>query len=277
MATRHAKKPTSIEKHGRPKMLGQAAVQSMLPRLLPPHVGIGLSTSPNFDSSSDPRSAGFEKRRREFRIGRACAVQALRQAGWISNSQGTEIAEVFDEQWLEELQSIVGVGADRCPLWPAGYVGSISHSQNWTWAIAASSNLFQSFGVDTEATLTDETHELVRQEVGSEREWDLLVDVAENAALATTILFSAKETFFKLWYPLTKQFLNFEDVQLVQIQTSREWSSNLPSIFAGHSVLSLNSKRSWTDAAARPDQATLTHVRAIWANSDVFTAAWIDR
>jgi 4'-phosphopantetheinyl transferase EntD len=171
----------------------------------------------------------------------------------------------------ELLTSIVGVGEDRCPIWPKGFVGSISHSHNWTFAIAASETALSGIGIDTEVILASDTHEIVRPEVGTGPEWDLLRERSLPPEVETTLLFSVKETYFKLWYPRIRQFYNFDDVQLVQVADlpcSRFAPTEAPLSFH------LHTRHGWTESGKRPDQQFVTRVDAFWTDEDVFSLAW---
>ena len=57
------------------------------------------------------------KRQREFLVGRYCAARALAHAGYLGDG------------WLP-------LGEDRLPVWPAGWIGSISHSRFGAVAVA---------------------------------------------------------------------------------------------------------------------------------------------
>jgi 4'-phosphopantetheinyl transferase EntD len=70
------------------------------------------------------------KRRFEFATGRACARQALAQLG---------VAPL----------ALVS-GPDRAPLWPAGVVGSISHTDRWCAAAVARARDVAALGIDLE-------------------------------------------------------------------------------------------------------------------------------
>ncbi len=135
---------------------------------------------------------GREKRMCEFAAGRACAAQALVDAG------AREVT--------------VGVGRDCAPLWPPGFVGSITHSSSFVWAAVARATDLRSLGVDSEPLFDDET-------------WGeaipLALDAAERARLEGTrrrelgtVAFSAKESLFKCLYPCAGIFFDFGDAEL---------------------------------------------------------------
>lgn len=100
------------------------------------------------------------------------------------------------------------------PQWPAGLVGSITHCLGYRAAVLAESDVLTTVGIDAEpdeplpdgvletVSLTDERARvaaLLRDHPGVR--WDRL-------------LFSAKESVYKAWYPLTGRWLGFEDARL---------------------------------------------------------------
>ena len=102
---------------------------------------------------------------------------------------------------------------DRSPRWPPGVVGSITHTQGFCCAVAARSGATRGVGVDAELVgrLTPELEPIVFTE--RERRFvDTLTEAARQQA--ATIIFSAKEAFYKCQYPLTRRWLDFTDVQL---------------------------------------------------------------
>jgi len=140
------------------------------------------------------RLTGREKREREFLMGRRCAAQLLSDRGIVG---------------------AVEVNRDRSPAWPAQSVGSISHSDRWTLACVAGAETVRSVGIDTEPLIAAETKELIERDVAMAGEMQILTSLGFDTSAALTLIFSAKESFYKCWYPITKQFLEFRDVQVV--------------------------------------------------------------
>ena len=113
----------------------------------------------------------------------------------------------------------VPAGPDRAPVWPAGLVGSITHTGEWCAAAIARADEIRSVGIDVEDA----------RSVGSEL-WQILCTVRELEWLSTlptgvrelgaTALFSAKESVFKAQYPLTRRMLGH---QAVEVRLSRDW------------------------------------------------------
>lgn len=116
-------------------------------------------------------------------------------------------------------------GADRAPRWPQGVVGSLTHCAGYRAVAVAPAGLIDSVGIDAEPNLA------VPAEVGASivtaREREMLRELAEvsSGAYASAgigsgavawdrLLFSAKESIFKAWFPLTGSWLDFTDCEL---------------------------------------------------------------
>lgn len=133
------------------------------------------------------------KRRFEFGTARLCARRALA-------ALGVPPAPLVPRD-------------DRQPVWPAGVVGSISHTDGYCAVAVAPSPPMQSIGLDVEklqhiearlaqAILTPRELAFVRAQPEARRD-DLIV-----------LHFSAKEAYYKCQYPVTETFLGFHDVEL---------------------------------------------------------------
>jgi 4'-phosphopantetheinyl transferase EntD len=130
-------------------------------------------------------------RRRHFAAGRTCARAALRQLGHPAVA--------------------VPLGAERAPVWPTGVVGSITHCEGFTAAAVAWRRDVTLLGIDTEvASALDE------DVVGAIASADELAAAhAELGPDAGAVIFSAKESIYKAWYPATDRWLGFESVIVV--------------------------------------------------------------
>lgn len=174
------------------------ALQTTLAQMLPDgvtcaEVGEEAQTPPLEPLESVLVEGQPPERRREFALGRACARAALRDLGWAGGA-------------------IVRT-ADRGPAWPADFVGSITHTRGYVAAVAARRSACRWIGVDAERV----------GEVGAEL-WDLLFTPPERAWLATrpalaratmaTVLFSAKESYFKAVHPSVGRWIDFKEITL---------------------------------------------------------------
>lgn len=133
------------------------------------------------------------RRRREFTSVRACARDAMAALG--------------------HPRASVPVGERGAPIWPAGLVGSMTHCEGYRAAAVARSSELASLGIDAEPNLPLPAG--VLSIIAGQREREALsvlplVDVAWNR-----LLFSAKESVYKAWFPLTHRWLGFEQAEVV--------------------------------------------------------------
>jgi 4'-phosphopantetheinyl transferase EntD len=141
-------------------------------------------------------------RRVEFAVGRTCAHRALSRLGLAAH-----LAREF----------VIDVGPAREPCWPPGIVGSITHTGGapggYCAAVVARARDLLTVGIDAE--LSGAVGPPLWSHVLTEGERSRLEGQAppERAALAT-LLFSAKETFHKAHFPLTRRYLDFLDVEI---------------------------------------------------------------
>lgn len=139
-------------------------------------------------------SRAVEKRRREFRTVRHCARLALGELG---------IPPVA-----------VLPGERREPLWPPGIVGSMTHCAGYRAAAVARERDLLSLGIDAEP------HEPlpggVLDAIALDEEKTMLADLATVWPVCCwdRLLFCAKETVYKAWFPLTHRWLGFQDAAI---------------------------------------------------------------
>lgn len=132
-----------------------------------------------------------DKRRREFTTTRACARTALARLG------------------LPPVPIVPGLRG--APRWPDGVVGSMTHCAGYRACAVARSRDLLTIGLDAEPH--DKLPDGVLGSVSSHEEREQLTALA--AAGPGThwdrMLFSAKESVYKAWFPLTRRWLGFED------------------------------------------------------------------
>lgn len=149
-------------------------------------------------------AASSSRRRAQFALGRACARAALAALGGVG-----DVA--------------VGRAGGRLPQWPAGYVGSITHSHECAAAAVAKAADFQGIGVDLERTRRPSDGLLERVTRPAERE-RLRALPTPLLPLAFTALFAAKESIYKALNPLTGIYLGFGDAEVRFLETLAETS-----------------------------------------------------
>ncbi|MDG4794576.1 4'-phosphopantetheinyl transferase superfamily protein [Micromonospora sp. WMMD1082] len=171
----------------------------MLADLLPPDVVVAerFDDVPETELFPDERAVvarAVERRRREFATVRACAREALGRLG-------------FDP-------TPILPGLRGAPVWPAGVVGSMTHCDGYRACAVGLRVRVIATGVDAEPHAPLPAGVLAAVALPEER--------TALAALAATrpdvhwdrLLFSAKESVYKTWYPLTGRPLDFDQAQL---------------------------------------------------------------
>lgn len=146
----------------------------------------------------------------EYRAGRHCAREALAVLG------------------LRDVSILRN--DDRSPIWPPGFVGSITHSRaqgfGWGAAAVARGTAVRALGIDGELdeplerklwerVLLDPEREFVESHPGSEQGfWGKLV-------------FSAKEATYKCQYTLTRTYLEFAEVRVTVLPDESAFRAEL--------------------------------------------------
>ena len=132
-------------------------------------------------------------RRREFALGRAVARHALAKLG------------VSD--------AVIPRGADRAPCWPAGVVGSLTHSGEFCAVAVAWREPVVGLGIDVEQDTPLSPRAMAR--ICTERERIHLATLPPLPAGSwEKLVFSAKESFYKCYYGLTHTKLGFRDAEI---------------------------------------------------------------
>jgi len=133
------------------------------------------------------------KRAEEFAAGRLCGRLLLNEFG-VHNFA-------------------IEVGAHRQPLWPEEFVGSITHTTGFCAAVVAPKKCLRSVAIDSEISGSVKTTLWRSICTPAETTWLRSLPQFEQLA-AATLIFSAKEAFYKCQFPLTQQRLGFQDVSI---------------------------------------------------------------
>lgn len=169
---------------------------ALLGSLLPPGVataelaGVGDSAL-LLEGERDLLERTAPARAHEFAAGRLCARRAAARFG---------IVDVP-----------IVVGDDRRPQWPERLTGSITHTDGFSAAAVGERRRFRAIGIDVER-LGGVSRDLWSHVlVPAEAEWIASLPAPLQTSVAT-LIFSAKEAFYKCQYEVTQQWLEFKDV-----------------------------------------------------------------
>lgn len=142
------------------------------------------------------------KRQLEFLAGRLCAREAL--------------------DALTGKPCIPAIGTDRAPRWPAGTVGSITHSGDLAAALVAGTERWRGIGQDAETLLDEARAARLGPQIltPDERHW---LDTLpwEQRGEFVTLAFSLKESLFKALFPLVGVRFYFQDAELTDWDAGR--------------------------------------------------------
>lgn len=104
---------------------------------------------------------------------------------------------------------------DRSPVWPSDRTGSLSHCDTLCAAAVGKRSAIQSVGIDVETI--GRVEQKLWPTLFTEKEAGYFCSLApETVALETTLFFSAKEAFYKCQYPLTQEWVGFQDVEITR-------------------------------------------------------------
>jgi 4'-phosphopantetheinyl transferase EntD len=149
-----------------------------------------------FDEERAVVARAVDKRRREFATVRHCARRALAALGH------PPVALL--------------PGRRGAPLWPDGIVGSMTHCDGYRGAALARAGEVHAVGIDAEpdGPLPDGVLDLIARP----GEITHLADLRDRGGAGPEhwerLLFSCKETVFKVWYPLTQRELDFQEASI---------------------------------------------------------------
>lgn len=148
-------------------------------------------------------AVSVRKRQAEFFHGRLCARAALLQHGQQSGD--------------------VPIGPSREPIWPAGLIGSITHNHTLAAATVLPRSLYTGAGIDIETVMEAEAWKGMIDIVLSDAEIDYMRTLAHVApfGLMMTLVFSAKESFYKAMFGTVKRFLDFSTIGLTHVDLAK--------------------------------------------------------
>lgn len=140
------------------------------------------------------------KRQAEFIAGRLCAQSILSSYGYCHYT--------------------IGTGNWREPIWPEPLVGSITHNNRYAAAIAAPQTRFTGIGIDVETIVAGPTRCALTNSVVSAKEMCYLYSVASTLMsldCLLTLVFSAKESFFKAASGKVKRYFGFDAIEIIDV------------------------------------------------------------
>lgn len=171
----------------------------MIERLLPTTVACAAEFSDPSDAMLFPEEAATvasatEKRLREFTTGRMCARSALSRIGI--------------------MPAPILPGERGAAQWPPGVVGSITHCAGYRAAAVALARDVLTIGIDAEPDEVLPDGVLSAVSIPGERRQLRRLALRVPHICWDRLLFSAKESVYKAWFPLAQCELGFDDAEV---------------------------------------------------------------
>ena len=179
----------------------------MLPNPFPDHISFCLlpihSTSNQILHPAEENyfsQLSSVSRKEHYRSGRICAGEVLSKLGTLG-------------------QPVLRDPQTREPLWPEGISGAITHSGKWAAAAAGKTSDVSGIGIDLE-DLERQVDSRISRHVCIPEEQKWLQECGEDFLEQNLkIIFSAKESIFKAFFPYTRTYLHFHDARILMEQT----------------------------------------------------------
>lgn len=167
--------------------------------------------TPVCDAEEQLIAKAVDKRKREFRAGRNCAHSLFKEHN------------INCDALLK--------GKQREPAWPDGWVGSISHTAGLCIVAIARSEDFQSIGLDVEQAtpLSDETRAIIcrKEEIDATTRLQFLPGNRFAGSSLDKLIFSAKESIHKTYFPINFHTLDFLDARIVLNEDGESFTAEI--------------------------------------------------
>jgi|GEM_PF-1458841 len=139
------------------------------------------------------------KRQQEFLAGRYCAARALEQLGL-------------------PRPDMLGRKLNGSPAWPAGYSGSVTHHRGHALAWVAPSVHYHELGLDLEGVVSLARAQQLQRRVLNPAEVELGEKLGYPPALWFSLIFSCKETVYKLLSNAAGRYMPFASVDIIVLE-----------------------------------------------------------
>ncbi|NGO75980.1 4'-phosphopantetheinyl transferase superfamily protein [Streptomyces sp. YC504] len=181
-----------------PPVLAPVPLRDVLPQdVCWAETPVPMPRHPALLPAEEAAAAGsYPDRYQDFIAGRGCAHRAMAGLG------------VVGARRLPVLR-----GDHREPLWPRGVVGSITHRAGYCAAAVARRRRFAGIGIDAE--LAEPLPAEVVRDICTPAERAWLRAHTDDGIPWETVLFSAKESLYKAWFPLAGSWLDHRDAELI--------------------------------------------------------------
>jgi enterobactin synthetase component D len=149
-----------------------------------------------------PEHTVSSQRARDWQQGRTVALTALLQV----EASFSKLPEIANPDFIKS-------GSRGEPLWPSGFLGSISHTEGWAAAVVGRTSQYRALGLDIEKVPDHDCKRLIDR-ICTPPEQNWCRETVATSAQRFTRVFSAKEAIFKAFYPVCHKPFYFAAVTL---------------------------------------------------------------
>jgi enterobactin synthetase component D len=187
-----------------------AAATSFAPHPVPPGTATATIHMRDLDNGADLTSLAH---RYPYMAGSASSRLLAHHAG--RTCAGAALAALGSAE--RERQPLLRGSAGE-PLWPTGFIGSITHTSDFACAVVASSQSFAGIGIDSErlvdAAVGDDIATVCLTAAERQR---LLLGPLLYRRWTATVIFCVKEAFYKAAYPLVGRYIDFDELEVLHV------------------------------------------------------------
>ncbi|EFE65865.1 4'-phosphopantetheinyl transferase family protein (plasmid) [Streptomyces viridosporus] len=171
-------------------------IEELLPRtvVVVEAYGDDGADAPLYPEEAALLTRAVPKRRREFAAVRSCARRAMRKLGVPARP--------------------VLPGERGAPVWPDGLTGSMTHCEGYCAAALVRAADLASLGIDAETHGPLPEGVLASVSLPGEAARIGRLSAERPAVHWDRLLFSAKESVYKAWFPLTGEWLDFHEADI---------------------------------------------------------------
>ena len=147
------------------------------------------------------------QRQAQFLVGRLAAKKAL------------------TSHKVSPLDTQIGIGDHREPIWPSGYIGSISHSGQISIAcVEQRQTARSSIGIDLQNNIDEAMQEKISSTILTDKDHFTVKKGVANLSESQlfTLIFSAKESVFKALFDDVGEYFDFKAVSVEKIDCSSQ-------------------------------------------------------
>lgn len=123
-------------------------------------------------------------------------------------------------------KAIIKRGSAGEPIWPAGIVGSITHTRDFACAAAASTAAYAGIGIDSEKCIDETSCDGIAAACLTRGERKrFLQGPTSTQCMAATVIFCMKEAFYKAAYSRVRRYIEFDELEITSLDPASGYAT----------------------------------------------------